>query len=172
MTPDDVDLALRDIASAPSVLLGRVVTAFEAVGLTPTEIDWEQETFDAPELPGVTGPISGIVMQRSRAVVFHRVHDVFLSPEQVERLEPVVIAANSELDISAVEVTPQIGALSLRAAVEVGDLELGRVLLGEMMTVAIRRVAADWEVVSPALIAAADGEISAGEAKSRLRPHL
>lgn len=170
MSSDELDAALREtVGDAPSVLMGRVITAFQGLNLEPTDIDWEQETFDAPAVPGATGPVSGVVMQRSRAVVFHRVYDEYLTSEQQQRVAPAVALANNALDVSAVELNASVGILSLRSAVEIADLDVGRDLLGAMMTVAIRRVSSDWDLVGTDLIAVANGSLSAEAAASRWR---
>ncbi len=167
---DDLDLpglaaSLARLHADPSVLLGRIISALEAAGVR-TEVDWELETFDVLGDGPEHEQVLGVVMQRSRAAVFHRVHHGYLTEAERERVLPAVNRANGFLDVSAVELDVELGTLSLRTAVEVGDADLDRSTLGVLLTAAIGRVRDDWERISPGLLQVAAGHADARSAAS------
>ncbi len=170
-TFDEVDAALNEVVGTPSMLLGRVIAAIESLGIT-AQVDWEAETFEITDMPGTDGITTGIVMQRSQAVVFHRVHGEYLDEDAKNRIIPALARANAALDVSAVELNETLGILSVRNAVEIGNLNVGRAVLASLFVAAIQRVAKDAELVLPALLKVASGQATVREAAAEWKPHL
>lgn len=170
---DDLDLpdvaaSLAGLHADPSVLLGRVISALEAAGVR-TEVDWDLETFDVLGDGPEHEQVLGVVMQRSAAVVFHLVHGAYLTEQERDRVAPAVMRANGLLDVSAVELDVELGTLSLRTAVEIGDTDLDRATLGALLTTALTRVRHDWDLVSPGLLRVAAGQLDAVAATKEWR---
>lgn len=135
-------------------LLDQVVTALQRFGINP-EVNREIETLEIDDFPAGPGPLTVIIMRRSGAVVVHYVHDAFLSPTALQRLIPAVALINRELDVSTVELNPEISTMSMRVSLEIADAGIDYTTLGTLLVKMFERLGTDWHKVGPALLALA-----------------
>jgi len=143
-------------AESASDLLTASVRALLARGRS-VEVDWELETFVVGDL------VMGVVMSSSRSVVLHAVRPQLVAAGALVNLVEAVPRINTRLSTSAVELDLGTGALSVRAGLEIGDVEVPEEVFAGLLGNLLDEVERAWDVYGPVLEAVIDGRISPAE---------
>lgn len=115
-------------SAGPSALtpeiLTTVVTALHELGREP-DVDWALEVFDVARRDGSGPPLSGVVMNFTREVVFYAVHPSFIPAAARGAVNDFVTRQNTRLATAAFELDLDSGILSLRSGFPFPEIDLG-----------------------------------------------
>lgn len=158
----------QDLPSQASALLRETVAALTAEGRT-VSVDWGLETFDVDAVSGPADLVMGVVLSRSRSVVLYAVRPELVPEAARGALAEATTRANTALSTSAFELDLGTGNLSVRAGLEIGDVELPAAAFQGLVVGALDEVERAYLAFVPALEEVIAGRATPAEAEARWR---
>ena len=162
------EVTLPPQAEAASDLLRRTLTALLAEGRS-LQVDWDLETFDVDAVSGPQDLVMGVVLSVSRSVVLYAVRPDYVPAPARPALAEAITRANTALSTSAFEVDLDTGNLSVRAGLEVGDVELPPQAFQGLLVNALDEVERAYGTFGPGLEDVIAGRVTPAEAEARWR---
>ncbi|GAA1621717.1 type III secretion system chaperone family protein [Georgenia ruanii] len=162
------EVTLPPQAEGASDLLRRTLVALLAEGRN-LQVDWDLETFDVDAVSGPQDLVMGVVLSVSRAVVFYAVRPDYVPSGIRPVLADAVTRANTVLTTSTFELDLSTGNLSVRAGLEVGDVELPAPAFRGLLVNALDEVERAYQAFVPGLEDVIAGRTTPAEAEARWR---